>query len=173
MADIKTKYPQASVDTIALTITLASLATDANLLAGRASTAIVNTSNLDLDHVVSGRITVGTSPTSGKAIEVWAYAPIQVSSGTPTYPDSITGTDANKTMTSSNVKRAGLRLVQAITVDSTSDRTYPVAATSIAQLFGAMPPWWGLFVVHDTAVSLNSTAGNHYLNYQRIQAQTV
>ena len=173
MADIKTKYPQASTDTVALTLTLASLATDTNKLVGRASTAVVNTTNLDLDHLVSGRITTGTSPTVSKTIEVWAYAPIQVASGTPTYPDSITGTDAAKTMTSANVKSAALRLIAVITVDANSDRSYAIPPTSIAQLFGGMPPWWGVFVVHDTGVNLNSTAGNHFITYHRIQAQTV
>lgn len=171
MADIKIKYP--STSSVALTFALASLASDATLLAGRASTAVDNTTNVDMDHLVSGIITTGTSPTVSTSIEVWAYASYKTASGTPTYPDSITGSDANKTMTSSNVKRASLKMVANITVDATSSRTYPIYPVSIANLFGAMPKFWGLFVVHNTGVALHATAGNHDFEYERIQMQTV
>ena len=63
MADLKLAYGTASD----VTITLASLATDANLLTGRESAAIDNTSALVLDYLVSGKITTGTTPTSRSA----------------------------------------------------------------------------------------------------------
>lgn len=170
-ADIKTKYPATS--SVALTLAIASLASDSNLLAGRASTAVDNTTNLDIDHLVSGLVTTGTSPTVGTTIEVWAFADYKTAAGVPTYPNSITGTDANKTITSANVKYAALRLVASITVDATSSQGYHFAPVSIASLFGAMPKFWGLFVANGTGVALNSTAGNHDFQYERIQAQTV
>jgi len=171
-ADIKIKYP--STSTSALTLTLASLASDTNLLAGRESTAVDNTSNLDLDHLVSLLVTTGTSPTAGTVIEVWAYAALSISSGTPTYPDVLDGTDSNETITSRNVLFPMLALVASITVDSTSNRGYYVKPTSVAGLFGgSLPPFWGLFVVHNTGVNLNSTGGNHSAQYERVQAQTV
>lgn len=170
MADIKSKYP--STSTVAITCTTASLASDTNLLAGRASTAVDNTSNLDIDHLISGAIRTGTSPTVSTTIEVWAYSYLSIASGTPTYADAITGTDANKTMTSTNVKNAGLRLIAAILIDNTTGRDYPIPPTSIAALFGgALPPFWGVFVVHNTAVALNAT--QVALQYERVQAQTV
>lgn len=171
MSDIKVKYPQSSADTVALTISLASLGSDTSLVAGRASTAVDNTSNLDLDHLVSGKIRLGTSPTASRVIEVWAYAPFKIASGTPTYPDSITGSDAAKTMTSANVKYAALRLLWQAFTDSTSDRDYFIPPTSIREAFGNMPAFWGLFVVHSSGVNLNSTGGNHEFAYQRIQGQ--
>lgn len=171
MADIKSKYPSSS--TTALTITLASLATSSTLLVGRESNAVDNTSNLDLDHLLSGKITTGTSPTVNTRIEVWVYAPISISSGTPIYPDVFDGTDSAETVTSDNVKSSLLKLAWSTLVDNTSDRTYYMPPTSIASLFGAMPAFWGVFVTHSTAVNLNSTAGNHDLSYYRIQAQTV
>jgi hypothetical protein len=174
MADFKVKYPASNADTTEITITLASLASDTNILAGRESTAVVNVSNLDLDHLLSGVIRTGTSPTAGKQIEVWVYAPIKVVSGTPTYPDVLDGTDSNETITSRNVLGSACRLAQTIIVDATSDRDYPIAPVSIASLFGgSLPTHWGVFVVHNTAVALNSTGSNHYLHYQRVQAQSV
>lgn len=173
MATFKTLYPASNADTTALAITLASLASDTNLLAGAESDAVVNTTNLDLDHLLSGVIRAGTSPTVSKTIEVWVYAPIKVASGVPTYPDVFDGTASAETVTSANVKYSALRLAAAITVDATSDRDYPIPPTSIASLFGGqLPTHWGVFVTHDTGVALNSTAGNHFLHYQRVQAQS-
>lgn len=170
MADIKVKYP--STSSTAITCTFASLATDANLLAGRASTAVDNTTNVDLDHLVSGVIRVhSVAPTVNTSIEVWAYAPISEASGTPTYPDSITGTDANKTITNTGVKFGALRLVASITVAATTSVDYPFAPVSIRDLFGSMPRWWGLFVVQNTGQILN--AAQVALQYTRVQAQTV
>ena len=171
-ADIKTKY--AATSSVALTCVLTSLASDTNLLAGRASTAVDNTTNVDLDHLLSGVITTGTSPTVSTTIEVWVYSYHIITTGTPTYPDSITGTDANKSMTSTNVKNSALLRAATLTVDNTTARGYYFAPISIAALFGGtMPPFWGVYVVHNTGVALNSTAGNHVIHYERVLAQSV
>jgi hypothetical protein len=173
MADIKIKYPASSANTVALTISLASLASSTTRLGGRESTAVDNTTNVDLDHLLSGKIRVGTSPTASKLIEVWAYAPISIAGGTPVYPDVLDGTDSDETLTSENVKNSALRLVWSTLTDSTSDRDYFIPPTSIAALFGELPPYWGIFVTHDTGVALNSTGGNHALHYHRVQRQSV
>ncbi|MES2323280.1 MAG: hypothetical protein V4633_13530 [Pseudomonadota bacterium] len=171
MADIKTKYPATS--SVAVTISLASLATSSTLVGGQESTAVDNTTNLDLDHVVSGKIRTGTTPTVSKTIEVWAYASFKTVTGTPTYPDVLDGTDSAETLTSANVKAPMLRNVATMIVDATSDRDYYFAPVSIAALFGAMPKFWGIFVTHDTVAALNATGSNHVIEYERIQAQTV
>lgn len=172
--DIKQKYPTgANADTVALTITLASLATSSTLLTGRESTSVDNRTNLDIDHLLSGKITTGTTPTASTKIEVWVVAPISIASGTPAWPDVFDGTDSAETVTSDNVKFSMLRLAWSTLVDSTSDRTYYIPPTSIASLFGEMPPFWEVFVTHSTAVNLNSTGSNHDLSYHRIQKQTV
>lgn len=172
MATLKTLYPQSNADSVAITITLASLASS-TAWAGRASTAINNTSNLDLDHLVSGKIKLGTSPTVSKTVQVYAYAAQSIASGTPTYSDGITGTDAAKTMTSANVAYACLRFLWAGTTDATTGLVLEMPPTSIAQVFGSVPPYWGLFVVHDSGVNLDSTGSNHAMQYQRVQAQSV
>jgi hypothetical protein len=171
MADIKTKYP--STSSVALTISPASLASSSTWVAGRESTAVDNTTNLDIDHLVSGMITTGTTPTVSTFIEVWAYASWKTASGTPSYPDVLDGTDSAETLTSVNVKSSMLRMIATITVDNTSDRAYYFGPVSIAQLYGSLPKFWGVFIAHNTGVNLNSTAGNHVIEYERIQAQTV
>ena len=174
MSDIKTKYP--STSSTDLTITLASLATGAAgvYTAGQESDAVDNTTNADLDHLLSGIITTGTTPTASRVINVYAYANLSSASGTPAYPDVLDGADSAETFTSANVMNAAVRLVASMTVDSTSNRAYYFGPVSIANLFGgSLPKFWGVYVAHDTAVALNATAGNHKLSYERVQGQTV
>ncbi len=141
------------------------LASTAGLLAGRASTAVLNTTELAVDYRISGRITTGTSPTAGTVIEVWAYADID----TTVYPDGITGTDANKTLSSLDFKNQSLKLLARMVVESTSDKTYDFFVRSLADLYGGVcPAKFGVFVVHDTVVALNSTDANQKLMYQAI-----
>jgi hypothetical protein len=106
-------------------------------------------------------------------VDVYAYAPTKIVSGTPTYPDGITGTDANKTMTSAYVAQACLVWLWTAKVDATTGRVLDMPPRSIANAFGFMPPFWGLFVTQSSGVALDSTAGNHFFHYERIQAQTV
>lgn len=172
-ADIKTKYP--STSSVDLTITLASLATGSAgvYTTGRESDAVDNTTDNDLDHLVSGKIRTGTSPTASRSINVYAYANLSSASGTPAYADVLDGADSAETFTSANVMAGCLKFVASITIDSTSDRDYFFGPVSVASLFGVLPKFWGIYVAHDTAVNLNSTGGNHKISYERIQGQTV
>ena len=159
MPTIKTSYDTPGT----ITITLASLATSADRTAGRESTAISNATTLYTDVLVSGKITTGTSPTASRQIDIWVYAAHDT---TPTYMDVLDGTDSAETFTSANVRNGAVRLLAVLRVDSTSDRTYWLAPTSVASLFGGvMPRTWGLFIAHDSAVNLNATGSNHELKY--------
>lgn len=166
MADIKSKYASAAT----ITISLASLPSSSSKLAGQESSSVDNTTNLYVDALVSGKIRVGSSPTANKTIEVWVYSSI---SDTPTYPDVFDGTDSAETVTSDGVKFACLKLLKVISIESTSSRDYYIANESIAQLFGFMPKYWGLFVTHDTGVNLDSTSGNHSFSYVGCMHQSV
>jgi len=152
--DIKLVYASSA----ALTITLASLATDTNLLAGRESTAVDNTTDKYIDYLLGGKITTGTSPTASKEIRVYVGALIEDS----TYPDVLDGTDSNETITSADIRDASLKLAAVLPTNNTSDRTYFFAPISVAALFGGtLPKKFVVFVVHNTGVNLNSTGGNH------------
>ena len=165
MADIKNSYPAASD----ITITLASLATDANLLVGRQSTAIDNSTNLYTDYLVSGKVTAGTSPTTARSIEVWAVGSWD---GT-NWPDAFGASDASRTFTSADIKASVVRLLGVMATDNTSNRAYYFGPTSVAGAFGGtLPPKFAVFVVHSTAVALNATAGNHQIRLQPVY-QTV
>jgi hypothetical protein len=170
MALVTTSY-SSTTDTTALTITLASLATSSSSVAGRNSTIVDNTSNKYADVIVSGQITVGTTPTTAKTISVYVYAPIKVASSTFTYPiattTALTETDAAATFEVD--QRNNMKLAAAMNVVATSDRAYSFTF-SLAQLFGGVVPLkWGVWVTHDTAVNLNATAGNHWIHYTGIK----
>ena len=161
MADLKLSYPAASD----LTITLASLASDTNLLTGRESAVIDNTANLYLDILISGKITAGTSPTASRSIEVWAVGSWD---GT-NWPDVFDGTESAETITSADIKASVCRFVAAMATANTSDRAYHFGPVSLASAFGGtLPPKVVLFITHSTGVALNSTAGNHQIRLQPV-----
>jgi hypothetical protein len=161
MADLKLSYPAASD----LTITLASLGSDTNLLTGRESATIDNATNLYLDYLISGKITAGTSPTAARSIEVWAVGSWD---GT-NWPDVFDGTESAETITSADIKASVCRFVAAMATANTTDRTYHFGPVSLAAAFGGtLPPKFVLFVTHSTGVNLNSTAGNHQIRIQPV-----
>ncbi len=141
------------------TISLASLASDANLLAGREGTFINQQSTDDaIDAIVGGLVTLGTSPTGTKQVEVWCYGSYDATA----YNDAITGTDSNRTL----IAKTTLRLLTIIPTNATSNQAYRWGPFSVAQAFGGIvPARWGIWMVHNTAVALNATAGNHNVKH--------
>lgn len=161
MADIKIAYGSA----FDLTISLASLGSDTNLLAGQESNAIDNTSDKMLDYLISGKITTGTSPTPSRSIQIWAVASFD---GT-NWPDVFDGTDSAATISLANVKNSSVcRLVDELSTTSTSDEDYYFSGVSIARLFGSVPPKFVIFVTHNTGVDLNGTGANHVIRVQPV-----
>ena len=156
------------------TITLASLASDSSLLSGRAGTAIDETGNLYLDELLAGFITTGTSPTASKEIDIYVYGSVD---DTPTYPGyssgpaAITGTDAAFAFVTANQLNSALKLVASIQTSSTTAEKSTFGPISVASLFGGiLPKKWGVFVVHNTGVNLNSTSGNHQITSTGVYA---
>lgn len=127
----------------ALTITLASLASSTAGV-GRQSTLVDNsTTRYDLIHLF-GKITTGTSPTTGKSIYIYAIR----GDGTRR-TDGAGAADAGLT-------RVTAKLIAVIATDNTDNKGYDFDAH-----LHSPGPEWGILVVHDTAVNLNSTGGNH------------
>lgn len=151
-----------------LTITLASLATDASLLVGRESSEVDNTTNRYVDYLLSGKITTGTSPTASKFIEVHVVGLMDDS----TYPSVFDGTDSAETVTAA-VKSGVCRQAASIDTTNTSDVTYYFGPVSVASLFGGvMPKKFVVFVTHNTGVNLNSTGSNHQITVTPVYYNT-
>jgi hypothetical protein len=150
-----------------ITAAVASLASDTNLLAGIESSIIDNTTDGFEDIILSGKSTTGTSPTASRQIEVWAVA--WDGSG---WPDVFDGTTSSETITSSDIKSIICRSVATMPTNNTSDRTYHYTGVSAKQVFGGvLPSKFVLFVVHNTGVALNATAGNHEFSYVGVYPQ--
>lgn len=150
----------------AMTITLAGLSSDTNLLAGRESTALDQKDTLDaIDVLVGGKVTTGTAPNAARQIEVWAYG----SWDDAEFNDACTGSDANCTL----VTKTLLRLLTIIPTTSTSDRAYKWGPYSIAQAFGGIiPVQFGIWIVHNTGSALNATGGNHEAYYTTVKFES-
>jgi hypothetical protein len=140
---------------VALTMGIASLASDTNLVAGRESTA-VDQKDVDdaVDVLVGGKVTTGTSPTASRQIEIWLYG----SYDDTEFGGAATGTDNNLTPS----VKTSMKLLEVIPTTSTSNQTYKWGPYSVAAAFGGcVPVQWGCFIVHNTGVALNATASNH------------
>ena len=161
--NILTKYGPKTT----LTQAVASLASDANLLAGIESSIIDNTADGFDDILISGKYTTGTSPTAARQIEVWAIAWDGAN-----WPDVFDGTSSAETITSSDIKNAICRPVAIMSTNATSDRTYHFTGVSLRNAFdGALPSRVVIFTTHNTGPNFNGTAGNHELSYQGVYPQ--
>ena len=87
----------------AITMDLANLASSSTFVAGRESSQIDNTSNLYEDAAIQGNISVGTTPTAGTNIIVWAYSGLG-SLGT-TAIDVLDGTDSAETIQNEQIRK--------------------------------------------------------------------
>jgi hypothetical protein len=147
------------------TITLASLASDTNLVAGREGTAIDNSSEDAIDAILGGKITTGTTPTTARQIEIW----ISGSYDGTTYAGGATGSDANLTPSEKTLMRLGC----VIPTVATSDKAYQFIIGSVAAMFGGvLPKKYSVFVVHNTGVNLNSTGGNHEIKHTPVKFES-
>ena len=171
--ELRWEYTAAST----FSITLASLATSTTHLVGRQSAVITNDGALELylDYGIGGFITVGTSPTADRTIEVWAFAGVNLAGATPEYPDTLAAADAARTLTSEAQKQAGLYPVASIPVPAgTSNIRYHFRPKSLLSIFGGfIPTDLGVFVAHDTGVNLNSTETNHEIYYGPMRLQSI
>lgn len=145
----------------AVTNAIEGLATSSTWLAGYESATIDNTTNLDLDIHLSGRTTVGTTPTINTRIEHHVVS----MAADATWPDVFDGTTSAETITSQGVKDNVCVPLVMLNVDATtSDRVYWYTKRSVAALFGGMcPPKFAIFTTHNTGVNLNATGGNQVL----------
>jgi hypothetical protein len=160
MTTLKPSY----VSPVSLTITTGSLASDANLLAGRQSNIANNSSDLAVDSLVGGAIAApGSAPTAGTFIEVWLFGSWN---GGTTYTAGASGSgDANLSLATTGVKQLMSRVALISQTDTTA-RAYDFGPCSVAQAFGGtMPDHWGVFIVHDLGVTLGATT----LQYAPVQ----
>ena len=159
MANIKKFYRASSSITNVNTVSnLNGLATSSTLVAGWLSAVIDNTTDLDLDKIITGSIALGGSVVANGQICVYAIAQLDDGAwpaaaltlgtfgtqGTGTFKDA-----TNRDSVAVLVWAAGTR------TDSGTDDVYQIAASSLAGAFGGIiPSRCVLFVTHSTGVNL-------------------
>jgi len=163
--DIKLIYGTATD----LTVTLASLASDANLLSGRESAVIDLSTDGWEDILISGKITTAGTLTANRSIQIFAIASYDGTS----WPDVFAGSNADRTISSSLVKPHACGALAEIATDATA-RTYHFSGLSLRSAFRSpvgLPPKLSLFFTQSTNADLSSTAGDHLIRIQPIRRQ--
>jgi hypothetical protein len=142
-----------------ITMDLINLASSSTGLGGRESSQIDNTTNKYVDAIVSGFVSVGTTPTANTTISVYVWG--ADTSLATTAIDVLDGTDSAETLSNAGVL-GSLKLGATASVPvTTSDFIYPILPFSVNQLFGGtMPKFWGLYATHNTGVNLRNTSVN-------------
>jgi hypothetical protein len=155
MASIKLAY-RASSD---LTVTnLHSIATSATWIGGWTSGTIDNTTDLDLDKLISAKITLGNA-TAGQ-IRVYVYAMLDDTNWPDVFSAGTEGTEGTCTIHDTEHLDASFRLMWAISTDTANGDIHNMPPTSVAALFGGvLPPKFAIYVTHSTAVNL-AASGN-------------
>lgn len=151
--DIKLAY----ATSVSATVTnLHSLPTSATWVAGWSSADIDNTTNLYEDVLVQAIVKVAAAGLSVGEIRLYAVA----ESDDTTWPDVITGSEATKTFTNTNMRDAVCRLLCATTTATTANLVYPLSGGSVAAAFGgSLPRKFVLFIAHSTGANL-AASGN-------------
>jgi len=167
--DIKSKYGTATAFT---QTNLDGIASSSTWVSGWTSGSIDNTSTLALDYLVSGTFQVESAGLSAGAINIYAYSAFNT---TPTWPDLFSagteGTEGTATIHDTEIRDCGFRLVDSIITDTTASRNYPFPATSIAALFGNVPPFCAVYVGQSTGAALETTGDPNQVYYVPILAQ--
>lgn len=167
MADLNIKY---GTDAALTQTNLDGIASSATLVAGWTSAAIDNTSALAVDYLITGQFQVESSGLSAGTIVVYAYAPLN---DTPTWPDLFSagteGTEGTATVHDTEVRDGAMRLVAAIATDTTASRYYSFPPTSIAGIFGHVPPYFAIFVTQSTGAALETTSDPNQIYYMPVE----
>jgi hypothetical protein len=142
-----------------VTISLAGLAHGSY----RQSAVIDNTTNKYIDASLGVSIQVGTTPTSGATIDIYAYGTIDGS----IYTGGASGSDASYAV-GNNAEE--LRFLMSANVGATSDLDYIFGPASVAQAFGGvLPPKWGIIVRNNTGQTLHATGTNNAVKFYGIK----
>jgi hypothetical protein len=145
--EIKEKFDSEA----AFTLSLGGLASSTSGV-GQQSTVVDNTTTRYSKLLIFAKIRVGTSPSANRTIRLFLIRDDK--NGTNYRTDGAGASDAGLTIVNAQP-------IAVVYVDSsTSDKDY---------YFDCMVenpgPGFGVAVVHDTGVNLNSTGSNHYVRY--------
>jgi hypothetical protein len=154
MATVTTTYRASSN----LTVTnLNSLASAAGLLIGWTSGTIDNTSDMDLDKVITAKFTTAASNRQAGQIQVWAYAMLDDSNWPDLFSAGTEGTEGTCTIHDDEQKNECMVLLWSTAVDTGASDVHNMPPVSLRSRFGDyMPAKCALFVTTTAATSTNA-----------------
>lgn len=148
------RWDHVAVDTFALT--LASLATSV-VGVGRQSTLEDNDTDWRRAAMIYLRIRTGTTPTIDTLFHIYLILSSDEAT-TPIRSDGAGATDAGFTVV--NAPKLGTIRMNSVTSDQDYEGIFDTGPIA------PLGPQWGIAVVHDTGVNLNSTEGNHIKQFR-------
>lgn len=153
VGDVTAKYRASSN----LTVTnLNSLAASGTHVTGWESAEIDNSSDKDIDKLISGKITVAGASLSAGEIRIWAVPKLDDSN----YPGGFDGTESTETtpLDDENGTQAGAVMLKAIATDTTNSQVYYFHQVSVAAAFGGIcPEKFVIFITQSTGQALASS----------------
>lgn len=152
MASVKIAYAASADQTVT---NLAGLASSATWVGVWESGAIDNTSNLYLDYLISGKITVESAGLAAGEIRVGIVGMLDDSN----WPDVFDGTESAETITDTEIRDAIVKIGASIVTDTTASRVYPFGPFSVAQLFGGICPAKFVIVIAQSTGTTLETSG--------------
>jgi hypothetical protein len=154
--DIKGKFRAAS-SAITSTNLVSASTFSTGLLSGWTSNAITNTSNLDLDHLISGSLKVAAANAVAGTIAIYVISSLN---DTPTWTATSAGTLGTESATqvtfNSSAQRDSIaRLLCSITTVGTNGLVYDFPQQSVAALFGngILPTNYCLWITNNATSS--------------------
>lgn len=153
MADVKQAYRASSN----LTVTnLAGIASSTTWSAGWTSGTIDNTSNLDLDILVSAKFTVESSGLTAGEIRMYLYTMLDDSNWPDLFSAGTEGTEGTCTLHDTEMLGSLYPLFTIVT-DTSASRVYEMPQTSVLTKLGFPPRKFALFVAQSTVAALETS----------------
>lgn len=155
--DLKLVYRASS----ALTVTALNggIGSSSTFVSGWTSGWIDNSSDLDIDKLISAAFTVESSGLAAGEIRVYAYTQLDDSTAPDLFSAGTEGTEGTATLHDTEIRDCALYPLWAAITDTTASRVYTMPQTSILQRLGFVPKRFALYVAHSTSAALE-TSGN-------------
>lgn len=168
--------------TTPISISLGGVVSSAQMIVGRQSNVIDNSTDQYLDALIYGYVRAdGTGPSVfGLMAQLFVFSQ---DNDAPTYPtydgtNRLGTTDADVTFTNVELRANACRLGSFAVwgnngagTNANHFATFPPFSLRAA-FNGIMPKRWGVFVAHDSVSALHATGSNHVIEYIPITLQT-
>ena len=154
MADVKTAYRASSNFTVTA---LEGLASDTAWDSGWTSATYDNSSNKDLDLLLSAKFTVESSGLTAGQIRVYVYVPLDDSNYPDLFSSGTEGSQGAVTVHDTLTLDHAMYLVWTGFTDTTASQVYNMTQTSLLTRLGFCPQKFAVYVAHSTVAAFETT----------------